>query len=1219
VVSAGAVRNPFLVSESGDITPEIQRFVQDYNPDYIYTLGMDYWSGNSFQITKEDVSRLFFPNTTKAVYAASKEKGIFASLIGNYLGIPVVFDKAGNYSEFLDLEAMTIPEIENLYLDKVQTKKGKIDYLLLTDLNSSEALLAGYIAGMRNEYIVHADDKSLEGIKGSINHAIGKLGSRGLYQKAVDYKMGKPLYLAILGGNDSIPYVRFFDPGLEIFNDKDGWYLYSDLRYSDSNDDGFFDLALGRMEGLGATSLHMARQFLPKNQSAVVIGEYRYPKFEDLKNFGGGMTQALITQIVLEGLNIKTKRIVEQRIAGIPDNMTKEEASGRAGEILLIYSLKTLLGTVGLVWSVLDVVDDKIMYGLLELDWWDWSGRYMGIIPVPMSLEVIDESLPDKIGSAGVVGYFGVGKIGWTIPKQNRSYLELIAGPYDGGTEINDLGYSGFVYDDHDMSASSGIRENVIRNGGGILTSSGIIHDPYTMRTSTVFFTKLAYGESLGEALMDSANINIADSAVDSAFLTLIWAPVGDLWGVMTSPLLYVKDKFERILFSDPAVSPLEKKPLPWRTIYTVGPAGSFKAESAIKSNYTIEDDRLDVWNADDYLIEKEKPITPVFVREFVLPEDSVVNWVNVSGSYSFSNASPVLVYNDSYYSDYMGILGGCIANLNITREEDLEPREAEIFACMENAVKPNASYPYPNSTFWWREYRLLDNRTLVYVFVPAVLFENGSSASVLENASVQVDYEAWTEMNVLAQDVFVGQNETVKLELMNLGEEASGTVWVFVEGNGSFEFSEDVTIPVNSNLTKEFSFAPEIGDYGVTAVFDSNSSIGPRYTYFHVDEAPPARAVPEMNESEMLFLIKPAHYSGKSLSVRNSGNVSLEAEISCEGFTGISCEINPQMLNLLPGEQSDFSVNISVPGGHTAGIYEGKIMLQGNEFAEPKTIEMPLKISVPEVAYWSISPLEWICNLPDCSRDFIVTNSPDSNAPLHADITSENLDLVSVQDDIFIEPGREKNVTATAGIAAEGVLSGVYTGNITFEASGNSEPSQQKINVILTAGGPNFTLQKEFQPEKIMLFWKQFVLPKINHVEIYLNNTGDVPIEKINLSDEIPDGWKGKKPAISFVKRNKTALVKEFSFFSGNGYANFSFDFTGKPLKKGEGLEVHYLIYSQPEFAPTVNIVTVLSGEARGHDNIYSREQSPVTLKVEYLDPPAWLRWLFILIYRLW
>ncbi len=108
VIAASVVKVPVLVSEGGSVSPQIRRFLQEYGPNRIYTLGFSSGLDNSFLIGREDVPRLFFPNATKAVYANSREKGIFAGLIGYYLGLPVIFDKSGSYSEIIDLESMSL-------------------------------------------------------------------------------------------------------------------------------------------------------------------------------------------------------------------------------------------------------------------------------------------------------------------------------------------------------------------------------------------------------------------------------------------------------------------------------------------------------------------------------------------------------------------------------------------------------------------------------------------------------------------------------------------------------------------------------------------------------------------------------------------------------------------------------------------------------------------------------------------------------------------------------------------------------------------------------------------------------------------------------------------------------------------------------------------------------------------------------------------------------
>jgi hypothetical protein len=1219
VLACSSVESPVIIS--GSITPQISRFLLEYRPDHIYLVGnvdgdvLEDAGWNYSRISGERVPELFFPNASRAVFVnvSRRWEAILGSQIAVFLRAPVVLEGVSGFSEIIGTEDMNASEISGLYLGMVTYSGDNVDYLVLADLDSEEALLAGRLSGMRGGLVVPVEGKSFEGIRKTINETIDLLGFKGMYHKNVRYKKGEPVYLAILGGNESVPFVRLFDPGLEIFDNRDGWWIYSDLGYSDSNGDGFFDLAEGRMEGgLEAVSLHMAREFLPKNQSAVLIGEYRHPKFEDLKFFGGGMTQTFTGQVLLEQANLSVKRIVEQRMSlEGAENTTAAELYKKYKDWFERSCMKILLQVAGKVWAFAEY-GSMAMYAFLEFDWAEWE-HLGGAIPVPEHLEVVGGDIAQKIGSPGIVGFFGVGDEGWTIPKQNRDYWDLVFWPYRAGSIFDNLTFSGFLYDDHDMSANSSIKDGVLKEGGGVLGSSGIVHDPYAIHTSTLFFRSLVYGKPLGQAFIESANIDPLQGTLGFMFLNFVYSKFGQTGEVMVYPFLYAKDKYERILFSDPAVSPVRKVLRPKKFVYSATAYNSFKVEAFIESNYTAFNDTIDVWNVDDYLLENGKPITPILIREFMLPENSAVNWVNVSGIYSLRRLSPVFVVNDSYYSNWTQITEFCINSSGFSGLTELNgEQEGVVLGCIGDMVSQNVRYPYPNSTFWWSSHNLLDNRILVYVFVPAVLQENGTFAQVLENASVQVDYEAGMEMSVVAADVLLGEDAIVKVDLMNQGQEASGKVWIFVEGEDFFEFSDWVTVPGSSSMMKEFSFTPSLGEYEVTAVFEGENGIGPRHAYFSV-EVPVA--VPELNESERGFLIKPGKSHKADIPLGNSGNAALEMFAACEGFSGILCETTGQVI-VNPGEWEDFSINISVPGGHPANEYYGKIVLTGNGISRPETKEIPVKVLVPEAVYWSLSPLEWVCAFPGCGRDFLVKNSRESNGILHADISLEGIDLLLVQDDLSADPGEEKNLSVFEKIPQGGLASGVFIGNITLKA--NPEHGEQKISVTLIAEGPKFTLDKEFQPDHVRVFWKQFSLPKINHVEIYLNNTGSVPIERINLSDEIPEGWKGKKPVLSFVKRNRKELVKDLSYSYSNGYVNLSFDFSGKPLLEGEDLEVHYLIYSQPKFVPAGDIITQVSGEARSRGNIYALNDSSADLRVEHFDPPKWLRWLYILIYRL-
>ncbi len=1312
VLSAVPAKAPVLVADS--ITPEVMRFIEDYKPDWIYTVGFSSGLGNSSRILYNQVPGLFFPNASRAVYVngSSREKGILASQIAYYLDMPVVFERdGGSYSEIIDLENMSLQEIGDFYINLVKEDGRNIDYLVLTNFSSSESLLAGRLAGMRNGYIIPLENGSYEGVMASLRVGADFLGSHNLYHKNVMYKTGKPLYLALLGSNESIPHIPFFDPGLEIFDNKDGWWLYSDVGYSDLNGDGYYDLALGRMEGLEAASLHLARQSVPKNQSVVLIGEYRHGKFEDLKFFGSGMSQVFAAQVLLGHVNVSTKRIVEEKLSSLDGigNSSIYDFFGKFNTIVATMIAKNMVKGIALPWTVAEY-SNIAMYAILEYDWNSWA-KLLGIIPVPRHLDSIEADLAERIGSPGVIGYFGMGEGFWLIPNNSRSYMELLLNPYSRAVEFDNITFSGFLYDDHDVSAKSVIKEKVLREGGSVMGSSGIVHDPYNMHTSTMFFICLAQGKPLGQAFMESVNTDPLTFAVGFFSLYMAYSNIGQEEAAIAYPLLYSKDKLERILWADPAATPLERRYSPQKAVYKTGPANSFIAEVLVAVNRTGQE----VLNADTYLAEPEKPLLPVYYREFVLPEGSFLNWVNVTGNYSLENSGMALVYNDSHYTNWTEIIVGCIGSLGFSSLQELDAeKESLIEDCVDNLTRPDVSYPYPNVTFWWKEARLLDNRTIVMVFIPAVIAENESHSLFLESATVQVGYEASMEMNVFAQDVFLGENATVLVELMNMGNEVSGNISIFVEGNGSLEFLDEVTVLGNSNTTIEFSFQPSLGEHEVTAVFEGDNGIGPRYAYFSVHVPPalfvgdipeievnegeeaefhislkntagfllenisvvyegpfevepysngfdfegygniildayvkvpesylpgrysglvnffpsndkkvtanltfivPARASFDVQSNMLAEAIKPESYQEIIIPVHNTGNVPLALKGYCEGFDGISCSFFPDDLEVLPGQQGMLYANISVDGGHQSGLFSGTIRVSGEGVSK----EMALGVDVLEAAYWEISPLEWHCRLPGCVQDFLVSSSPESNMPLELDFITGNLSLFFDDFVTSVLPGESKNVTMADKVLQEGFAAGIYEGEIRVAASLNSEPAYNTIKTKVIAEGPEFTLEKEFSPDSVMLFWKQFVAPRVSHVEIYLNNIGDVSIDRVRISDEIPDGWKGKKPVISFAKRNKKSMVKDYMVSYENGQLNLSFNFTGKPLLKGEGLEIHYMIYALPETVPKQGIITQTVGESRSSQNIYSVAIKETTLKVEYFDPPQWLRWLFVMIYRLW
>ena len=827
ILSATPTRLPVIVSDS--LTGEVEKFINEYGPDYIYTLGFSSDLNNSYEIHYTQIPGLFFPDAAQAVYAADKTKAIMGSNLAYYLGVPLIFEEDQNY-EPINLESKTIGEIQDFYVQKLKGNGDNTNYLVLANFDSAESEIAGYLAGVRKGFIIPIFNSSAEHALGRIKDSIGYLGGNGLFSESLDYKKGGPLYLAILGNGNSIAFWEIPDIGSEIFDDKDGNSIYSDIMYGDVNKDGRFELATGRLDGPSSeTTLNLARQRLPVGNKAVIIGEYRYGKVVDMLFAFGGMSQAFILdEMVLN--NTETERIVEKRIdapriSGDMDELLKE---------VTIIALSERLGRIfGWFWKLplYTNLGITVMYSLFEFDWDPWLSHPGGF---PDHLPVIDGNLNEHFHDADVVGYFGLGDEYWLVPKENRSWIELYLYPYSGSSNFTGIRFSGFLYDDHDISAESEIKRQVQAQGGEVLGSSGVIHDPYTTLTSGSFFSGLESGKSLGEAFSDVMNVNPADLAIKAVLY-----PSHPLTKV--NVYLCVKDLIERILFADPAYKPVDvqAKAVATEQSFSVTPSGSFSIAAEVESNYTVQNRILTVFNADSYLMEQERPVIPVFVRKFVLPTNSILESVKVKPTYSRERGlGKNIIYNDSYYTNYTALLIDCMEELGLGNEEPGEQDEAKLVACIKGKAEPVIAYPYPNESYWFTTQELLDGRQVVYVYVPAVLHDNRFISRILEDAEITVEYEAQLEMDAETKDIGLGQDENLQVNLFNQGEEVSGELFIWADGNNeSWDFKENVTIPFNSSVAREFSFKPNYkGTYSVKALFVSEGmTIGPRNYYFKV------------------------------------------------------------------------------------------------------------------------------------------------------------------------------------------------------------------------------------------------------------------------------------------------------------------------------------------------------------------------------------------------
>jgi TolB protein len=803
VVSVSGLENTVFVLEE-NVTGRVADWIAENGPDHIYTLGFDAGLNNSYRIEYGDVPGLFYPNATQAVLVETETEGVLGSQIAGLLGIPLVFD-AGGYPDVIDLRGIPQEGIMEMCADYIAAEGKVTNYLIAANTESGEFPLAARLAKKKVGFIVPVSipeisydlgsweecwevnsGNNIAGIVESLGDAAEMLGGKGLFSGSRDYLFGEPVYIALVGGFDSFPAVIVPDPGIELLENHDGDYMFSDVLFSDINRNGFFDAGLGRFSG-GIEAISFQIENIGKTESdGVVIGQYRYQMY-DMANFlGGGMLQAYSADHALSSAGMETERLVEKRMESLTPDVDWTNLVG------LIFDIgewlgSAAMGTIGMIYTALGY-HETIIHAWLEFDWgdWYWHAGHGGFVELE-HLPVFNGTL--YLDGVGFLGYFGVGDEYWKIPPDDRDELELITDPYGRCENLKELDYGGFLYDDHDMSAQSVMVSDVMENGGASFTSTGLIHDPFTQRTSMQVIGMMSRGLSAGEAWMISAST----LPIDPWFLAMNPNPF-----LRERPDLYLKDRYEHLVLGDPETS-LDVEAPSWvhGDEFSVSPLGSFLAESQIVSEYYISGRMLFVENAETEILEVGEPVIPLFVREIILPEGS----------------DPEDVSFEGYYRRYWWLRASEIP-MDEHYEGGWEPIEYE--------------------DYWYDNYTLLDGRVLVRVFVPAVHY--GRPSRVLYRGIVGIEYDTPAEMSVSTSEIRVGENETIEVTVFNDRDlPLNGTLLLWV---GNESYSEGVGVGVHGTETMNFMFVPEeAGKYDVKAIFIGDMTVGPRYSSFTVSE----------------------------------------------------------------------------------------------------------------------------------------------------------------------------------------------------------------------------------------------------------------------------------------------------------------------------------------------------------------------------------------------
>ena len=133
-----------------------------------------------------------------------------------------------------------------------------------------------------------------------------------------NYTFGIMPKLAIIGTEKDMPYYVMLDLGLEDIVEEpsgDDLWLKTDNFYGDLNDDGFMDVAVGRIPRSlekGSWQLFYTRKYDEKqNMSIGILAEYNHKGFFDVLALGGSMANGFAANLNLRS----AERLVENRFS----------------------------------------------------------------------------------------------------------------------------------------------------------------------------------------------------------------------------------------------------------------------------------------------------------------------------------------------------------------------------------------------------------------------------------------------------------------------------------------------------------------------------------------------------------------------------------------------------------------------------------------------------------------------------------------------------------------------------------------------------------------------------------------------------------------------------------------------------------------------------------------------------------------------------------------
>jgi len=797
ILFASSLNYPVLVwNESDEISKHYQKiFIEDYNPDIVFTVGLNYPSEfpikRSYSINSHSFNKNGFVivNSNRSLSLL----GAFIAKMKNYSLVRTEEIRGEEFSKYtictfnFSLCSLVLDNEEKLF-DYILNNVQEISHISITNPNFNESALSLRLNALPipielNESYKYTGNPEDMNRNNRIYEILEKIRNVTTLIKSKNklgnsYAFNKTIFLSLMG----IPFAAVHDPwNDDRYDISDGSILFTDNLFGDINNDSYFDFAIGRFccdPSKISIQIENSKKW-KTTKNATIFASYRLPKYLDLF-FLDGMTEGFAAEWYLRLNGFDVKRFVEKR-----GNATEKEIEEEKG----IINIEDLISKAFDLLHLTNYSAKK--YVFLEYDWTDIEN------PKPLP-EFNETSFFENKDYSSLIFHFGMGDLErWYLPGESENYFT----PYPRNYSIsyNEILFnsSKIIFDEHSLSANPSSKFLGINNMI-FIGSSGIVHDTYVFSPLLSFLNSLTKGKPLGVCVNDmkldvvinaSKNLNISGKSIATSLTVL-------------SPLkLMKKEYYQKILFGNPEiiVDPFGSKDE--YDIYEENGNAILKID--FSPEYKIEDNKITFLNPDYFLYDYGRPIVPVFRKEIEISEEIEDIEIDVKKISEFRDLKPIYLVQDQFSSE----------EINETEE-------------------------FPENIFWIDKKDLIDNRKIISINFAPIKYsrENNQTNAKIYNATFKIIYKPYLEiLRFDAENITLNEKEKFRVKILGDGK-INITIFIIGE-NFTHEIEKELNFENREIKDIEIEWQPNSqGKFLAKVIAKSNGKIaGPREKVFFV------------------------------------------------------------------------------------------------------------------------------------------------------------------------------------------------------------------------------------------------------------------------------------------------------------------------------------------------------------------------------------------------